>query len=238
MDQEKILLLQKGAGDDNFTDGLVLADCARFINNGIAIKGEDLELKVDAFENCNDCPAGELAPNHFLGAKIFEVCYVDRDVPLINATGNYWGGVDPGTMTSGCIGTGTTVPVDNAMFVTEALSCNGFNGPQTPTFPTETSACEIDDEQINETTYDLFHKGYSYFRNEMFEESYAYFQTVGQVSQLNRNSSSTICKHYIDVSRALPNLTNLPDILQLSKHRSLWKLRQALSQKMIWKKWC
>ena len=202
--------IEKGLSTFSQTHGLVLADCAQFINNGTAIKGEDIILKVDAAENCNNCAFIDMAPNTFdlgtAGHTYFDVCFVDSDNSALNARGNYWGGVAPNPLNFkvknglNCDG---NISVNTVLHFLQNPGCNGFNGPQTPTTPTEAMSCEIEVHSSGITAYEDFHTGYSYFRNEQYTQAYPHFQTVANVSQSKRSKADFICRHYVDVSRAI-----------------------------------
>lgn len=125
----------------NVLYGKVLMDCAKLINNGVGIEGEDVTLEIDAFVHCNCNNLDDAKPNTFIRSpwttaqeKHFNICYRDLTPPSpILAQGNYWEGGSNNASYSltqtgieQACGEGTNIPLLNAIQATEEpSSCSG-----------------------------------------------------------------------------------------------------------------
>lgn len=210
--------VQDGGIDLNNVDfGLVFLDCMKLLNNRIGVKGKDVLLQIDAYENSGTDDLQYLRSNHFqngqqLDAMLFEICYFERDIQLINATGNYWGtdntnpsNVDVSFLTNGCfVGSGTVLNTNNNV-VNAPTTCPSV--PPTEDVPTD-KECFISEGGQIYALHDDFQLALRSF-NEKIELEEATtsakqgFITPSSISNSVRNTSSQVCKNYIDVSRTM-----------------------------------
>lgn len=213
-----------GISPDGVDYGLLVVDCSKLLRNEVAIKGRDVLLQMDAFENSGTSNPQFLRSNHFEnnGALIM-ICYDDREIQEVRATGNYWGtdtdgtGIDPSTIiipayfyNSDCIS-----GLHNFTFVTEnhqevePVTCP----PRPPVIDNEpigtVKECEIVVGGGPTTElHDAYRNAYkvldSKFENlESTEAARALFSGMAQVPDEVRNNSSAVCKTYIDVARVM-----------------------------------
>lgn len=82
--------------------GMVHMECSELLNNFKGIKGFDILLSIDAYQNAV-ATDGQLRSNSFISTthgiqNMFEICYLEREITAdIPATGNYWRNDNAGT---------------------------------------------------------------------------------------------------------------------------------------------
>lgn len=207
--------------------GLVLMDCANLLNNTVGIKGQDVLLQIDAYQNLGEDDPIYLRPNHFqqkpLG-DLFEICYDLRDEQEVSAKGNYWGTDNANIETTveigyhllqntntpiGCSGNSHNIPlIVSDKVLTEPTSCPEAPGTTDPD-PGLEYACVIYLESPEEI---VVHQEYT-LAYRAFDEKLAtdtetsdikyMFVDVSSIDSTQRALLSEYCKNYIDVSRVM-----------------------------------
>ena len=209
--------------------GLVLMDCANLLNNTIGIKGQDVLLQIDSYDNLGDNDITYLRPNHFQNpdlGNLFEICYDVRDEAGVSARGNYWGtdnaNIETASQTSyhllqnsnvgnGCVGYYPNIPLD----VSDKVSSEPTGCPEAPSTPGGDpepgfeNACVIAVGTPNEI---VAHEEYS-LAYRAFDEKLATEEETGDIKHMfaemsavddtERDQASEPCKQYIDVSRVM-----------------------------------
>jgi len=130
-----VYIPEGSVNEQGYDQGVVIMDCARFIDNETAIKGQDILLLMDAHAHSGSSDPEDLRSNIFVcdpgeGHLLFDICYKNRDIyPLlpIPAKGNYWdplpqtdiGGLWNVFKIKACVGAAyPTTPVDFSSNVT------------------------------------------------------------------------------------------------------------------------
>ncbi|KAA3633139.1 MAG: T9SS C-terminal target domain-containing protein [Bacteroidetes bacterium] len=207
--------------------GLVLMDCANLLNNTIGIKGQDVLLQIDAYDNLGDNDITYLRPNHFQNpdlGNLFEICYDVRDEAGVSARGNYWGtdnaDIDTESQLSyhllqnsnagGCTGHFPNIPLD----VSDKVSSEPTNCPEAPSTPGDPepgfeNACVIAVGTPNEiVAHEEYTLAYRAFDGKLATEEETgdikhMFAEMSAVDDTERDQASEPCKQYIDVSRVM-----------------------------------
>ncbi|HMQ50230.1 MAG TPA: hypothetical protein PKA70_22375 [Saprospiraceae bacterium] len=225
-----------GIGANNVDHGLVMMDCAKLLNNQVGIKGQDILLQIDAIENSGTNDPTYLRANHFQNgsassaAQLFQICYVQRnDITTVSAQGNYWG-TDNANPTqvdyilqkaqNGCGGSFSDISLNTGNQVANAPSgCPAFppDGPGTPVVPLE-KECVLQQGQLIQETHEIYKSGHRAFSASIDADELTYtarqeYQPAASVPNSKRNTSTQVCKHYIDISRVMVEMDNMQEAL-------------------------
>lgn len=206
------------------TDGSVLMDCARLINNGVGIQGTDIILLIDAEENrkCIDDP---LAPNTFIkGSSVFfDICYSLLSSPAlsINAKGNFWephlsGNFQPVPGDWWLFRTAVNNPPCKALVPFDPSNAAEFqpldcpvpttpcNPPGTPGRPAAPNAqCEVVIEGDAYKAHKDFHEGMEAIQVEDFDQADTLFSAVAELHGVFGQALDMTCQNYINMAHAI-----------------------------------
>lgn len=223
-----IHIAQGATSNDALDYGLILMDCANLLNNSVGIKGQDILLQIDAYDNLGDNDITYLRPNHFQNTdlgNLFEICYDIRDEAGVSARGNYWGtdnaNIETVSQTSyhllqnsnignGCVGYYPNIPLDvNDKVLSEPTACP--IAPEVPDNPDPGfgHACVIAVGTPNEVVaHEEYAVAYRTFDGKLATEEETggikyMFAEMSAVDDTERNQASEACKQYIDVSRVM-----------------------------------
>ncbi len=219
-----------------FDRGLVLMDCAVMWENfDIAIEGVDVELQIDACQNAGDPTCTNIRPNVFKpygGSLYFDICYRERDDDgIIPAKGNYWDATpaagaphgnyyiresfipDTTQMNPDC---GPLLLLDYSFRVPNLPAGCSYapdpedpenpENPENPTIPKD--QCFVDDGSEQVVVHDQYNQAYEVFRDTIGNPDG--FVPIAGISNTIRDTSTYVCRHYIDVARAIVDASAPP----------------------------
>ena len=213
-------LIDNGVGiemNGDYEYGLVSLNCASIILNGgykVGIRGQDILLHMDAYQHAATSD-GILRPNTFIRplmsnvSKFFLINYQERNVDLINAKGNYWNGIDPSKYLGGAWNFEPFIPVNYVDFV-EVMpdGCSSYGGGGNSGIfdlvsgdSNDSSECEMIFKE-GTIIQDQFTNANQKLIEMEFDLAYPLFAELSELSDFDK-IENIICKHYIDVSRAI-----------------------------------
>ncbi len=208
------------------SNGLVLMDCAQLVYNHIGIQGTDILLAIDAPTHAKARGTGTLQPNTFLpaitsGSLLFDIELDDRDIPVVYARGNYWGGAGPTGGTYSIVKGVTQIPLESSSYVTKMpTTCSDPGGPivlpsnedimdefSTPGgwTPSLTYACANQDTALGSFFWNGFYEyGYLSFLSDSTSYAEQYMQQFAVATPGDTSSIGWVtdyCGHLQDVAK-------------------------------------
>ncbi len=216
-------------GDEE--DGMVSMDCAILDGNVHGITGTDVLLNINPLIQGFSAPY--ISPNTFKNIDpngwLFDICYVKRDISVIDAPHNYWDGMMTlptymyrihynGGSTNCPSFSNVTLNMANAM-PTEPQGCNYENptatipgSPSLGNMPlTERVAlqCSLTINSQNYDVYQQYKLGDKDFKEDDFDDADLKYAPVSAIDDNTRDNSTTQCQQYIDVSKVMVKVEDL-----------------------------
>ena len=211
--------------------GMLTMDCAELYSNGTGVLGDDVILNIDAIINSNTDDPEKLRSNKIHGSGIyFDICYIEliEEVTEVLARGNYWGGAAPSfwkykvnnpNITEGCASWGGILNSENFITI-EPTDCNDVISDPVPddtkvaSFPFinlpevtytnfPSNSCNLLSTPSFDPTDAIHYNAYNLFRAGMDEQARQIFGQTASVSPEEQASTSSKCRHYINVAKVM-----------------------------------
>lgn len=211
--------------------GLVLLDCARLINNDVGVRGKDLLIQIDAYQNSHTDNPTYLRSNIFDCSlspvqRLFDLCYDVRSYASLSpipARGNYWdfslpfaGGARPWRVIDLSVATSVCY-AGTAGNILDPFTLTGYVGlmpSSCPSYPStmvnDAAACvyvpgglgsPID---IRQRYYNAMAGWRAQLDNDEYDTTASWYDTFGQLAQMSDSIVATLgqnCQQYIRVAR-------------------------------------